>query len=99
MRVLLFAALRELAGTATIETDAGDVASLLEELASRYGAEFDRIARSGSVLVDGQRAGGSRALNGATEVAVLPPVSGGAVRTHARNALPATEVAPRRTRT
>jgi sulfur-carrier protein len=77
IRVLLFAALRELAGASHLETDAPDVGALLDELAAKYGSEFERIVRLGTVLVDGERAERGRPLSANDEVALLPPVSGG----------------------
>ena len=77
MRVRLFAALRDLAGTSELDGDATDVGSLLDALAERFGPEFGRIASAGSVIVDGERAGRDRPLEPTDEVALLPPVSGG----------------------
>jgi molybdopterin converting factor small subunit len=77
MRVLLFAALRELAGASRVESRAPDVASLLRELSDRYGPEFERIAGAGTVIVGGERADPARSLGEDDEVALLPPVSGG----------------------
>lgn len=78
MRVLLFAALRDIAGTARLDVEgARTVGELLEDLAGRFGSDFARIASAGSVVVDGERADPGRSLGGEDEVAVLPPVSGG----------------------
>jgi MoaD family protein len=79
MRVRLFAALRELAGTSELDVDAPDVAALCRELSSRYGEAFARILGVGAVMVDGEKAGPDRALEPGDEVALLPPVSGGQV--------------------
>ena len=79
MRVRLFAALRELAGTPELEVDAGDVGDVLDQLSDKLGPEFDRIMAAGSVVVDGERASRDRGLQPDDEVALLPPVSGGAV--------------------
>ena len=77
VRVLLFAALREAAGTSRLEVDAPTVGALLDELTGRYGAEFARVLAIGSVVVDGEPVGRERALAPGQEVALLPPVSGG----------------------
>jgi molybdopterin converting factor small subunit len=77
MRVRLFAALRELAGTSELDVDAPDVASLLDQLSEKLGPEFDRIMRVGTVVVDGETVGRDRALGPEDEAALLPPVSGG----------------------
>ncbi len=79
IRVLLFAALRELAGTGRVESSAPDVASLVADLSQRFGPEFTRIVATGTVVVDGERAGPARTLAPGSEVALLPPVSGGQV--------------------
>jgi molybdopterin converting factor small subunit len=77
MQVLVFAALRDLAGSGLVETTARDVGGMLEELTGRYGPEFGRIASAGSVVVDGRRASPDEPLHPGQEVAILPPVSGG----------------------
>lgn len=77
VRVVLFAALRELAGASRLEEDAPDLGALLDALSARLGPEFDRILAIGSVLVDGERANRGRTLEDGQEVALLPPVSGG----------------------
>ncbi|HEX2266732.1 MAG TPA: MoaD/ThiS family protein [Actinomycetota bacterium] len=76
--VRLFAALREIAGVPRIEVDAPTVAALSDELSRRFGPEFARILAVGSVVVDGRAVGPDHALAVDDEVALLPPVSGGA---------------------
>jgi len=79
MKVRLFAALRDLAGTSELQwpEDPADVGTLLDGLAAKFGSEFERIAAAGSVVVDGGRADRATALSPDMEIAVLPPVSGG----------------------
>jgi MoaD family protein len=79
MRVLLFAALRELAGAGRLDLELTppDVATLLEQLANAYGPRFSAIMESGSVVVNGSTARPDRRLGPSDEVALLPPVSGG----------------------
>lgn len=78
VKVRLFAALRELAGSNEVEAEGASVAELVEALSLRYGERFEKIARAGSVVVDGERAAPETALTAGTqEVALLPPVSGG----------------------
>ncbi len=80
MQVLLFAALRELAGTSRLDVEAADdatVGTLLEALTARFGPDFGRIVRAGAVVVDGETVGPDRLLSPGQEVALLPPVSGG----------------------
>ena len=81
MRVRLFAALRELAGTSEIHVDGcSDVGALVRELSVRYGPRFDAIVSAGSTVVNGEPVGPDRALHEDDEVALLPPVSGGTPR-------------------
>ena len=77
MKVRLFAALRELAGASQVEVDAQDVTGVLAAMSDRFGPSFDRIMAAGSVVVNGERTSGNRAVGPADEVALLPPVSGG----------------------
>jgi len=77
VRVRLFAALRDLAGASRLEAEGSTVAEVVDALCIRYGERFARIARVGSVVVDGERAQASTPLSGGEEVALLPPVSGG----------------------
>jgi MoaD family protein len=77
MRVRMFAALREIAGTSRLEVDAPDVGSLLDQLSEKLGPDFERIMRAGTVVVDGETVGRDRALKPEDEAALLPPVSGG----------------------
>jgi MoaD family protein len=75
--VRLFAALRDLGGASEVEAEGVTVGDVLDELCARFGERFAAIARSGSVVVDGERATRDTPLGGDEEVAVLPPVSGG----------------------
>ena len=76
-RVRLFAALREEAGAGEVEAEGSTVGEVVDELCRRYGEPFARIARAGSVVVDGERASPERPLGPSDELALLPPVSGG----------------------
>lgn len=82
VRVRLFASLRELAGSSAVEADGATVGEVVDALCARYGERFERAAHAGSVVVDGERAAPDRALAPGEELALLPPVSGGAA--HAR---------------
>ncbi|CAN5319789.1 hypothetical protein BH20ACT24_BH20ACT24_11830 [soil metagenome] len=78
MKILLFASLREIAGTEALESSSVTVGDLIEELTARLGPEFARILRAGAIVVNGSTAGPEQALSPDDEVALLPPVSGGA---------------------
>jgi MoaD family protein len=75
--VRLFAALRELAGSTHVEAEGATVEAVISALGTRFGERFEQIARSGSAIVNGERADGDHALAGDEDVALLPPVSGG----------------------
>jgi len=77
-RVRLFAVLREMAGQSRLDVDGSTVDDVVRALGEKFGARFEEIARAGSVVVDGERAGFDLGLGGGEEVALLPPVSGGA---------------------
>ena len=77
IRVRLFASLRDLAGASYVEAEGATVAEVVDALSARYGERFERVARVGTVVVDGERANPSTPLAGVEEVALLPPVSGG----------------------
>jgi sulfur-carrier protein len=77
VKVRLFAALRELAGASEVDAEGATVGEVFDTLSARYGERFEKVARAGSVVVDGERARPDTALTGSEEVALLPPVSGG----------------------
>jgi molybdopterin synthase catalytic subunit/molybdopterin synthase sulfur carrier subunit len=79
VRVRLFAALREMAGASWLEDqEAGSVDELLRALGVRFGSEFERVARAGAAVVNGEPAPVGATLGPDDEVTLLPPVSGGA---------------------
>ena len=80
VRVRLFAALREAAGTADDTVAAGPLPDLLEILCERYGAAFRARLGVSSVLIDGDHVPRDAAVDvrDGAELALLPPVSGGA---------------------
>ena len=79
-RVLLFAQAREAAGTRQAELDGATVAEVLAAAAERFGAEFARIAQGCTIVVDDTIVPRSEHAThtAGDELAVLPPVSGGA---------------------
>jgi MoaD family protein len=78
VRVRVFAALRELAGSSWVEVpDGPDVGAVLDALSSRLGARFDAIMTAGTVVVNGDLAGRDHPVGRGDDVALLPPVSGG----------------------
>ena len=78
LEVLLFAAVREAAGTRRLTLEArGTVGQALDELARRFGPTFAAIADRCTIVVDGERVTRETDLGGARELAILPPVAGG----------------------
>jgi molybdopterin converting factor subunit 1 len=79
VRVLLFAAARDLAGTDSASVDLpanATVAELRAGLARRFPALAALLNRS-AIAVNHDFADDTRALSPGDEVAVIPPVSGG----------------------
>lgn len=76
----LFAAAREAAGTGRVEVAGSSVGAVLAAANERYGERFAAVVAASRVWVDGQPAASESTLSGGEEVAVLPPVSGGAGR-------------------
>jgi len=74
----LFAAAREAAGTGRDIVAPGDVASVLAEAVNRYGDRFAEVLPSCRIWVNGDPAESGDTVGADDEIAVLPPVSGGA---------------------
>jgi MoaD family protein len=77
IRVRLFAALRELAGSGHVEAGGRNVGELADALADRFGERFASIVAVSSFVVNGERAARETPIAEGDEVAILPPVSGG----------------------
>lgn len=75
--VRLFAAARTAAGVTRDEIPGDTVAEVLRAATQRYGAPFAEVLGSCAIWVDGQPVGPDHAVDHASEVAILPPVSGG----------------------
>ena len=74
----LFAGAREAAGTARDEVPGGTVAAVLEAARARYGAPFTDVLEHCQIWRNGEPCELDDAVASTDEVAVLPPVSGGA---------------------
>jgi len=74
----LFAQVREAAGTGRDVVDGATVDEVLAAASARYGEGFAALLGSCRVWVNGEPAAGTDPVSGGDEVAILPPVSGGA---------------------
>jgi molybdopterin converting factor small subunit len=74
----LFASAREAAGTGRDVVVGATVAAVLAGAVERYGDEFGRVLATSRVWLNGEAVDGSARVTDDDEVAVLPPVSGGA---------------------
>lgn len=74
----MFASAREAAGTGRDDLPGATVAEVLGAARQRYGSGFAEVLDSCRIWVNGDTADGATPVGPADEVAVLPPVSGGA---------------------
>jgi sulfur-carrier protein len=81
VRVRLFAALREIAGSGEVSAEGRSVGEIADELAARFGERFSSIAGVSSFVVNGERASRATPVAEGDELAILPPVSGGGLST------------------
>ena len=77
-KLRLFAGAREAAGTGRDEIPGDTVDDVLDAARLRYGPGFAAVLASARVWVNGEPPAPGARLRGDDEVAVLPPVSGGA---------------------
>lgn len=74
----LFAQAREAAGTGRDLVDGATVDEVLAAARARYGTGFTTLLGSCRIWLNGEEAAGSDPVDAEDEVAVMPPVSGGA---------------------
>ncbi len=74
----LFASAREAAGTGRDDVPGSTVGEVLDAACARYGEGFAAVLETSRVWVNGSPASRADAVAPGDEVAVLPPVSGGA---------------------
>lgn len=77
-RLRLFAQIREIAGTREADVEGDTVSAVIAEAGRRFGPDFAAAAPRCAVWVNGAPAEPDTPVGAADEVAVLPPVSGGA---------------------
>jgi molybdopterin synthase catalytic subunit len=76
--VRLFAALREIAGASHVVASGRTAGEVADELSAAHGERFAAITAVSSFVVNGERADRSTPVAEGDEVAILPPMSGGA---------------------
>jgi sulfur-carrier protein len=76
--VRMFASAREAAGTGQDDLPGATVADVLNAARQRYGPQFAEVLATCRIWVNGDPAGDGTAVGPTDEIAVLPPVSGGA---------------------
>lgn len=77
-RVRLFASLREIAGTSHLDVEGDTIGDAVSVLAARFGPEFERRLETSRVWKNGEEGAADDPITDADELAVIPPVSGGA---------------------
>lgn len=82
--VRLFARLKELAGSSRVEIDGDTVGEVVAAAGERFGPEFVAAIETARVWRNGEEAEPADAIDSGDEVAILPPVSGGAAAITAR---------------
>ena len=77
-RLRLFAGLRELAGTPEADVAGETVSDVVAGAVAEFGSEFERGLAQARIWVNGDPAEASQPVSDLDEVAIIPPVSGGA---------------------
>jgi molybdopterin converting factor small subunit len=77
--VRLFAAAREAAGTGRAHVAGATVAEVIDEASRRFGTTFAAVLPTCQIWLNGSPADPDHPVTDTDEVALLPPVSGGAL--------------------
>ncbi|MDA8385275.1 MAG: MoaD/ThiS family protein [Actinomycetota bacterium] len=75
--VKLFAQLREIAGQGQVRVEASTIDEAVAAVAAQSGAAFQALMPHCRIWLDGEPCTGSDRVNAESEIAILPPVSGG----------------------
>jgi len=78
-RVRLFANLREIAGSSQVDIEGDTVGAVVDALGDRFGPEFRRHMQTARLWKNGNEGSCEDPVHADDELAVIPPVSGGAV--------------------
>ncbi|MBP1633064.1 MAG: hypothetical protein H6Q11_1352, partial [Acidobacteria bacterium] len=76
-RLRLFALLREIAGTGSVEIPGETVEEVVANATARFGPGFADALRTAQTWLNGERAGPATLVRDDDEIALIPPVSGG----------------------
>ncbi len=76
--LLLFGPARSAAGKGRVTIEAATLTELCDAACRRFGPEFEKVLRASSLWVNGDPVSGETTIGRGDEVAVVPPVSGGA---------------------
>lgn len=77
-RLLLFGPARQAAGTRTLEVDGDTVAAVCAAACEQLGSPFADVLATAALWLNGEQADAEAPVRESDEVAVIPPVSGGA---------------------
>ena len=77
-RVRLFANLREIAGSSQVDIEGDTVGAVVDALGERFGPEFRRHMQTARLWKNGHEGSSEDPVRDDDELAVIPPVSGGA---------------------
>lgn len=78
VKVRLFASLREMAGASHVTVEGRTVGEVVAALHARYGPGFEKRMETARIWKNGEEAVPADPVTGSDELAVIPPVSGGA---------------------
>lgn len=73
----LFAQLREIAGTNCLEIDGDTVSAVIDNAKEKFGAEFSQVLEHSKIWLNGEPTTLDDTVDATSEIAILPPVSGG----------------------
>lgn len=76
--LLLFGPARTAAGIGRVSIEAPTVRTLCDAACERFGEQFSAVLGGSALWVNGEPAGSDEPISDFDEVAVVPPVSGGA---------------------
>ncbi|MDA8278557.1 MAG: MoaD/ThiS family protein [Actinomycetota bacterium] len=77
IKLLFFANLRETVGARSIEVPADDLNIIVDQLIHKFGPRFQEQLKQCRIWIDGNEALEGQSITDGSEVAFLPPVSGG----------------------